>query len=87
MVSSNERIDHAAEARKLLEVEASGGTTTDKALLLMGAMQAAQVHATLALVEQQRIANMIAYCSVDDVIGGGPGSAGALEDIEKGLGL
>jgi hypothetical protein len=86
-MTAQERINHAAEAQQLLDAKAHGGTQAEKVLLLQGAMQAAQVHATLALVEQQRIANLLAYYSVDDVIGGGPGSAGALEDIEKGLGL
>lgn len=76
----SERIDHAAEARELLAKVGRG-------LSVEGCVAVAQVHATLALVEQQRVANMIAYYSVDDVVGGGPGSAGALEDIEKGLGL
>lgn len=44
----NERIDHAAEAIAMLENYAPDYTV-------------AQVHATLALVEQQRVANLIAY--------------------------
>lgn len=93
MVSSNERIDHAAEARRELEFTESqfrdingnpSGVGFEKALV---AATQAQVHATLALVEQQRIANLLTYYAVDDMIGGGPGSRGAMEDIEKGLGL
>lgn len=41
-------VDHAAEARELLENYAPDYTV-------------AQVHATLALVEQQRLANLIAW--------------------------
>lgn len=48
-----DRIDHAAEARKILERYKTVGLHTAEAT-------AAQAHATLALVEQQRIANLIA---------------------------
>lgn len=59
-----ERIDHAAEAVKHIEwahnQQAEQGefdfTVRDNALI-------AQVHATLALVEQQRIANIIAIAN------------------------
>lgn len=52
---NSERTDHAAEAARVLrDVSAdSNGTYAD-------AMAYAQAHATLALVEQQRIANLIA---------------------------
>lgn len=50
---TNERIDHAGEATKLL-----GSVYSDDPEILDGIR--AQVHATLALVEQQRIANEIA---------------------------
>ena len=50
-----ERIDHAAEARRSLEGSGDGRNfATD-------ASANAIAHATLALVEQQRIANLIAY--------------------------
>jgi hypothetical protein len=49
-----ERIDHAAEARELLENYAPD-------------YMVAQVHATLALVEQQRIANLIAISQFNHV--------------------
>lgn len=53
-----DRIDHAVEARTALAAAqmnpADADVITDPWLL------AAQVHATLALVEQQRIANLIA---------------------------
>lgn len=49
------RIDHAVEARKVLEdLEPHRGQHLELD------SQLAQVHATLALVEQQRIANVIA---------------------------
>lgn len=61
-----DRIDHAAEARKHIDwaheqQEREGDTGNvprDDALL-------AQVHATLALVEQQRIANILATAHID----------------------
>ena len=48
-----DRIDHAAEAHRVLSTLPSGDT-------LDQAYAYAQVHATLALVEQQRIANLAA---------------------------
>ena len=54
----SDRIDHAAEALRALEGAGDGRNfATD-------ASAAAQVHATLALVEQQRIANLIALWSM-----------------------
>lgn len=54
---SGERIDHVAEAIRLGQrAEQTGGIEEVNALHI-----AAQVHATLALVEQQRIANLLAY--------------------------
>lgn len=50
----SERIDHAAAAARL--VAESVVPSTDAELIGV-----AQVHSTLALVEQQRIANLIAY--------------------------
>ena len=46
---TNERIDHAAEARDMLDGKNYYGSASE-----------ALAHATLALVEQQRIANLIA---------------------------
>ena len=46
---TNERIDHAAEARDMLDGKNHYGSASE-----------ALAHATLALVEQQRIANRIA---------------------------
>lgn len=48
------RIDHVAEARNLLDIEWRDSNIT------IAQASKAQVHATLALVEQQRIANLIA---------------------------
>lgn len=52
----SERIDHAAEAVALRALTATLGVTVGQA---DGLLQAAQMHATLAIVEQQRIANVI----------------------------
>lgn len=54
-----ERIDHVAEAREHLQ--AAKENPADATLHTDPWLLAAQVHATLALVEQQRIANLIAY--------------------------
>lgn len=53
---TNERIDHAREAARVLSVIPAGDDPA-----YVNAMSYAQVHATLALVEQQRIANLIEY--------------------------
>lgn len=55
----NERIDHAAEARGEMRYshDCLADGREDRAGL---ALSEAQIHATLALVEQQRIANLIA---------------------------
>lgn len=53
----SDRIDHAAAAQKLLDrVSTSRLTSPEAAVLVAGA----QAHSTLALVEQQRTANLIA---------------------------
>lgn len=61
---SNERIDHAAEARKTLDwlSRAGEGAAHDHGPLNVAA---AQVHAVLALVEQMRIANLVALATAD----------------------
>lgn len=56
----SERIDHAAEASKVAKPLVSDPYTSRETWLAE-----AQLHATLALVEQQRIANLIAL-SVGD---------------------
>lgn len=66
VLKTNERIDHAAEARKHIDwahtqQEQDGEfefSVRDNALI-------AQAEATLALVEQQRIANLIALGSAE----------------------
>ena len=52
----SDRIDHAAEAVALLNLAAATQHQGDPRHLIA----ASQVHATLALVEQQRIANLVA---------------------------
>ena len=60
-----ERINHAAEARQRLAVARQtmhGGLgEPSPSPRAAAALDEAQVHATLALFEQQRIANLIAY--------------------------
>ena len=56
----SERIDHAEEARRIL----SDVKPYQDQHIEVG-MGSAQVHATLALVEQQRIANLIALVAAD----------------------
>ena len=58
-----ERIDHAAKARYWLPQKGDGITPNHVAV--------AQVHATLALVEQQRIANLIALAPPMRILGEG----------------
>lgn len=86
------RFDHAAEAQKSLESLTSWDTYTHEPAVLKKAL----VHATLALVEQQRIANLIALMHVPtgDL---GQGIKASLHaafpprdweaDLESGLGL
>lgn len=97
-----DRIDHAAEAR-VLEKNAWARGGIDGGLLIRrpeerhDMITSAQVHATLALVEQQRIANLIAYASHrlehKSAVGQGYGTAlsallaGADIAIREGLGL
>lgn len=76
-----ERIDHAAEARTIIantQPHQMGHTGNADWIAL------AQVHATLALIEQQRIANLIAWMDgwdSHDV------PAEELERLKKALGL
>lgn len=53
----SERVDHAAEARQWNETASGVGLTMVETSAFAAV---AQVHAVLALVEQQRIANLIA---------------------------
>lgn len=56
----SEPIDHAAEAFRVLKLPTAMEDATEA-----NALAYAQVHATLALVEQQRIANLIALGSAE----------------------
>ena len=56
----SERIDHAVMADLCLD-EAAHSIGLDEFAYADIRVKAAQVHATLALVEQQRISNLIAY--------------------------
>lgn len=82
------RINHAAEAERALFV-LDGVHGSD--LSLDEFIAASQVHATLALVEQQRIANLIALWKDDDdavaLTNAGFSFAGALAEILAGLGV
>ena len=60
------RIDHAKEARRALRAAAE--TPSDVEPVADPWILSAQVHATLALVEQQRIANLIALATTSEVI-------------------
>lgn len=57
-----ERIDHVAKAYVCIDKMADAGSVEEYADADL-AVKAAHVYATLALVEQQRIANLIAYVS------------------------
>lgn len=61
-----DRIDHAAEARDWLD-----RMPTDDAAWASACAQASQAEATLALVEQQRIANLVALSNVKLTMPGG----------------
>lgn len=75
-----ERIDHASEAVTLIR-RVSGTRMTDgeATVSLMGA----QAHATLALVEQQRIANLVSLAGLP---GGEPGVSGEALALLSGEG-
>ncbi len=60
----SERIDHAAEARELLDHSVESSDKDAAIAMLHTNAAAAQAHATLALAEQQRIANLIALGEV-----------------------
>lgn len=60
-VKVGNRVDHAAAALRIVE---GFGTSSSSVQHQAVAFAAAQVQATLALVEQQRIANHIAYVSL-----------------------
>lgn len=78
--------DHAAEARRILD--APGIVTRDNEARQNAAE--AQVHATLALAEEQRTANLIAYLSVGPApttLDGRLGQARIRHEIAARLGL
>lgn len=87
----SERIDHAAKAREILHELDAGvaevennlphdwcGASDNEQWMVSATFAEAQVHATLALVEQQRIANLIAYEAY---------SLPTVQQIRAGLGL
>lgn len=96
---SDEKIDHAAKAEELLSKNPGDPAIGPEWGAVLA--QTAAAHATLALVEQQRIANLIAYgrgYSVQRLVRGSevihqwrPSSAeevnGVNQEIRKGLGL
>ena len=90
----SERVDHAAEAKFCLERATPHFTPDDATLMVANA----QVHATLALVEQQCIANLIALGMYTNADGSrlaqnavaAPNSEHSValnDDIREGLGL
>ena len=90
----SERVDHAAEAVESLAAAKEWDTVPEAALLVADA----QAHATLALVEQQRIANLIAlgmYTNADGsrlaqnavATPNSEHSVALNDDIREGLGL
>lgn len=92
---SDEKIDHAALANQAVSIAGmreaiqQGESVSDIAAV-------AQVHATLALVEQQRIANLIALLNGgvnSEAVVNAPGDFstngwyGLYDEVRKGLGL
>lgn len=75
-------IDHAAEARDALTTAHDFAGDEEFAFADL-TLKAAQVHATLALVNEHRIANVLAY--LDHAEGDEYGRLH--DDIKKGLGL
>ena len=64
----SERIDHYAAAVEMLKDAQAAQDLSVVGIIAQGA----QVHATLALVEQQRIANLIALGALDGMAGYDP---------------
>lgn len=84
----SDRIDHAAEAVALLNLAAATQHQGDPRHLIA----ASQVHATLALVEQHRVANQIALSSLTYEIEDAHDAIGqralrGLPDIAAALGI
>ena len=79
-------IDHAAEARDALTTAHDFAGDEEFAFADL-TLKAAQVHATLALVEQQRIANVLTYVNVFGESDVNLIDRDVIDDIKKGLGL
>jgi hypothetical protein len=89
---SASRIDHTGSAIANLDALLKGEPGYPDAALVVATIS--QVHATLALVEQQRIANTIALGSPQTLIGGGEASVPSWDaqyqlrpEIAEALGL
>jgi hypothetical protein len=85
----SERIDHAEKARTELDfLHAWMGEEGSTEATQLASVHEAQVHATLALVEQQRIANILTLVSLHaanaDALNRYPG---LFVDIKEALGL
>ena len=63
------RIDHTERAQRSMEVADSlvNGQATDPFEIANHELSKGLISATLALVEQQRIANLIAMCNLDNI--------------------
>jgi len=84
----SEPIDHVAEAIGLRQLASAPAYAEQHGNLLA----AAQVHATLALVEQQRYANLIAFMvqyesDTGDNVNFSKFHAAVFSEITKGIGL
>lgn len=91
---SDEKIDHAAEAEELLAKNPGDLAIGPEWGAVLA--QTAAAHATLALVEQQRIANLIALLNGganSEAVVNAPGDFsadrwyGLYDEVRKGLGL
>lgn len=81
-----ERIDHAAEAVTYYHY-ASANEIRDNPELAKLSMAQAQVHATLALVEQQRIANLMKYSEWLEDRRASRMDNSLVDEIEKSIGV
>lgn len=78
-------IDHAAEARKRIDEAHAGLASGDRGSRKAATLDylEANAHATLALVNEQRIANVLAYLDHAE----GDEYERLHDDIKKGLGI
>ena len=76
---SDRQNNHAAKAANLLARADECADSVEAAIML----RAAQTHATLALAEEKRIANLIAYCAAAET----PLAQGHKEWIEQEWGI